>query len=695
MLSNILDRVSFWSLFSVIVLLPVFFLPFTKIPIETSKGLLLVVGLTVSIISWMAARLSEGQITIPKSFSLVAGLGIVLSFFLSATLSGASEVSFFGIMFNVGTFWFIFACFLLMFMSSVVLRDSKNTKIVLFGTIASFIIVLIFQGLRFLMPETLSLGILGIKTDNILGSWNALGLFAGFSSIISLFLIELFLVSKTIKWVLGAVIGFSLVLIATVNFSLIWALLGIFALIIFIFKISLFSGFQQSKEGNTHFPIFSLVVVMVSLLFFISGQFIGGFLPNRLGLSNIEASPSFQSTMLVTKEVLSKNPIFGIGPNRFGEAWAMYKPASINNSPFLNVYFESSVGVLPTFASTTGGFGILMWLLFFFFFIRAGLRSIFYNSDNQTNLELMMFFLATLFLYVSSFFYSTGVVIFLLAFAFAGMFIGINSNRPGGQISISFVNNPRKIFFFVFVVVFIMILTAATGFKYIERLASVSYFGKALSASTVPDAESSIQRAISLFPNDLYLRTYAQIYLIKFNSIASTETSLSEVEKANLQTSLDQAINGAVLATNYNKKNYLNFETLGYVYSTVGSLGVSGSFEEAIKAYSTASTLNPLNPGLKLSIARTFFADGKMKEAKDYANQSLSLRPNFVDALFTLSQIIKKEGDNATALFYAKKALSFSPESKELVEYVNSFKNTSSSSSTDNPPQEEKKKNAN
>ena len=247
----------------------------------------------------------------------------------------------------------------------------------------------------------------------------------------------------------------------------------------------------------------------------------------------------------------------------------------------------------------------------------------------------------------------------------------------------------------MFVVVFIMILTAATGFKYIERLASVSYFGKALSASTVPDAESSIQRAISLFPNDLYLRTYAQIYLIKFNSIASTETSLSEVEKANLQTSLDQAINGAVLATNYNKKNYLNFETLGYVYSTVGSLGVSGSFEEAIKAYSTASTLNPLNPGLKLSIARTFFADGKMKEAKDYANQSLSLRPNFVDALFTLSQIIKKEGDNATALFYAKKALSFSPESKELVEYVNSFKNTSSSSSTDNPPQEEKKKNAN
>ena len=51
MLSNILDRIAFWSIFVVIVLLPLFFLPFANIPIETSKGLLLVSGLVVSIIA--------------------------------------------------------------------------------------------------------------------------------------------------------------------------------------------------------------------------------------------------------------------------------------------------------------------------------------------------------------------------------------------------------------------------------------------------------------------------------------------------------------------------------------------------------------------------------------------------------------------------------------------------------------------
>ena len=67
-----------------------------------------------------------------------------------------------------------------------------------------------------------------------------------------------------------------------------------------------------------------------------------------------------------------------------------------------------------------------------------------------------------------------------------------------------------------------MIVTAAAGFKYIERLASVSYFGNTLSAATtIPVAENSIGKAITLSQNDLYFRTYAQVYLTKINSIVA------------------------------------------------------------------------------------------------------------------------------------------------------------------------------
>ena len=686
MLSNILDRISFWSLFVVIVLLPIFFLPFTQVPIETSKGLLFVVGLAVSIIFWIAARFSDGKISLPKSWLLLSAFGVLLVFLISALFSSALQVSLFGIMLDVGTFYFMLGAFFLMLLSSIVLKDIKNAKTVFWGIIISSAVLFLFQSVRLFMPDLFSLGILGGKTDNILGSWNAFGLFAGFSTIMSLFIVEFFSVPKRIKWLLGILIVFSVVLSAVVNFPLIWEILGIFALIIFIYKISFSFGRKQEEGGEKkHFPAFSFAVVMVSLLFFMSGQFIGGLLPNSLNLSNVEIRPSFGATMSVTGKALMKNPVLGVGPNKFGEVWAMYKPQVINATQFWDTSFNSGSGLLPTFASTTGSLGILAWFTFFILFIMVGAKSLFASIKNNMNWEVVVFFVASLYLFVSSFFYSTGEVMFLLAFAFTGIFIGLSSaNRSNGEISMSFLDDPRKSFFSILFLVILMIISAAAGFKYVERLASVSYFGKTLSASTIPMAENSITKAISLHQNDLYLRTYTQVYLTKINSIVTKGSALSEIDKADLQTSFDQAVNGAQLAVAYNSKNYLNYNSLGVVYNTVGLLGVKDAYSKAIEAYKTASTLNPLNPGIKLAIARIYFADGKIKEAKDFVKEALSLKPDYIEALITISQIEKSEGNNTAAISYAETALSLAPDSQDLIQYINSLKGGSSTPSTTN-----------
>src|SRR3989338_7038452 len=247
MLSNILDRISFWSLFVVIVLLPIFFLPFTQIPIETSKCLLFVMGLAISIIFWIAARFSDGKINLPKSWLLLSAFGVLLVFLISALFSSALQVSLFGIMLDMGTFYFMLGAFLLMLLSSILLKYIKNPKTVFWGIIISSAVLFLFQSVRLFMPDLFSLGILGGKTDNILGSWNAFGLFAGFSTIMSLFIVEFFSVPKRIKWLLGILILFSIILSAAVNFSLIWELLGVFALIIFVYKISY--SFGEKQEG--------------------------------------------------------------------------------------------------------------------------------------------------------------------------------------------------------------------------------------------------------------------------------------------------------------------------------------------------------------------------------------------------------------------------------------------------------------
>jgi tetratricopeptide (TPR) repeat protein len=213
----------------------------------------------------------------------------------------------------------------------------------------------------------------------------------------------------------------------------------------------------------------------------------------------------------------------------------------------------------------------------------------------------------------------------------------------------------------------------------VENFVSVSYFGKAINASTELVAEDSINKALSLNTNDLYLRTYSQIYLVKLNGIASKGSTLSDSDKADLQNSFNQAVNSAQLATTYNPQNYQNFQLLGSVYQMVGGLGVKDVYSKAITAYQTASSLNPLNPGLKLDIATASFMNGDVEDAITYANQALTLKPDYVDALVTLSQIEKSEGNNSQALSYAQAAVAIDPNDSSLLQYENSLSGSSSS----------------
>ncbi|MBI2630925.1 hypothetical protein HYW73_01755 [Candidatus Nomurabacteria bacterium] len=632
MRSNIFDRLSFLSLFLVIVLLPPFSLPFTKIPVETSKGLLLVLGLALTIVFWAIARFFDGKIILPKSWLLVSGLGIAVVFLLSALMSGNSEVSLFGTMFDIGSFWFIFAGFILMLMSSLVFRTPTQAKLVLLGIILSSFIVLVFQSAHLFLPDVLSLGILSGKTGNLLGSWNALGLFAGFSALMFLLQIEFFPVSKVGKILLQLFILLSILVATTINFPLVWILLGISALIIFVYKAFIsFSMRDEDGQKDKSFPAVSFIVVMISLLFFVSGQFIGNIIPNYLKISNTEVGPSFLDTMSATKNVLLKDPVFGLGPNRFEEAWSMYKPTYMNKTQFWDVAFNSGFGLLFTLTATTGGLGIAAWLIFLILFLVNGVKSVFSSVKSGTNWEMMAFFVLSLYLFISMLFYSTGAVTFLLALAFTGVFIGLSASIEGKEISISFLNDHRKSFFSIMALIILMIFSVAATFKFAERLASVAYFGRALSAATVPDAEISIGRALSLYTNDLYLRTYSQIYLVKLDSLVKKGSALGEEEKADLQTSFDRAVRSAELAVAYNPSNYLNYKLLGVVYQTAGILGAKDAYPKAVAAYENASKLNPLNPGLKIAIASALNADGKTKEAITYAEAALHLAPTNQD----------------------------------------------------------------
>ncbi|MBP6866558.1 MAG: hypothetical protein KBC12_03405 [Candidatus Pacebacteria bacterium] len=641
MSSKLLDSISFWSIFVTIVFLPVFLIPFVNIPVEISKSILLVSGLTVSIISWAMARFSDGEVCVPKSKVLLAGLAIVLATFFSAYFSEAQSTSFFGLMFDVGTFWFMLVAFLFMLFASLTIRTKEQGQMLLRGFFVSSLVVLFLQTLRYFLPDSvLSLGAFRGGTANTVGTWNSFGFFSGLVLVASVFVLEFIKIQKKRKPFLYVAIALSIFSIMAVNLALIWELLGVFSILLFVTKIYISgNGIGEEKKTNT-FPKYFFAVAVVVILFFLSGRLIGNWLPGTLGLFNNEISPSLTTTIAVGKSALSENPFLGFGANRFLEVWAKWKPITINDTQFRDAVFNSGSGFLPTMAICTGILGILAWLVFVILLVINGVKFLVKSIRHKSDATTSLFFVLSVFMFTASFFYSIGIVGIMLAFGFMGVFIGQSALAGHGSFfKFNFLKDPRNSFFAMFLLVAVIISSAGLGFKFIERSISVFYFNKTLVTQDPNQAESFINKAMLLNPNDLYFRTYSEIKLARLVILFQKKDSITPEEQADLQNSFAEAERGALLAVNYNTNNYLNHQMLGVVYSTAGGLGVSGAQAKAIEAYLTALKLNPLNPGLRLSIAREYIALGEFTEAKKYAEEALGLAPHYTEALFLLSDI--------------------------------------------------------
>ena len=641
MSSKLLDRISFWSIFATIVFLPLFLIPFVNAPVEISKNILIVLGLTVSIISWALARFSDGEVRVPKSKVLLAGLAIVLVTFLSAYFSDARTTSFFGLVFDVGTFWFILVAFLFMLFASLTVQTKEQAGKLLKGFFVSSLVVLVIQTLRYFLPDlALSFGVLRNGTANTFGTWNSFGFFSGLVLLASVFVLEFIKIRKKLKPFLYALIVLSFFSIMAVNLALIWELVGIFSIILFITKVYVTPDEIDGGSKKTAPSRYFFGVALLALLFFLSGRIIGNWLPSTLGLFNNEISPSLTTTLTVGKSALGENPILGIGANRFLEVWAKWKPVGINDTQFRDAVFNSGSGFIPTMAICTGVLGILAWLAFIVLMAMNGVKFLFKSIRHKSDVTTSLFFVLAMFMFTASFFYSVGVAGIMLAFGFLGIFIGQSALEGRSSFfKFNFLTDPRNSFFAMFILVVIIITSAGLGIQFIERSRSVFYFNKTLSTQDPNQAEFFINKAILLNPNDLYFRTYSEIKLARLVILFQKRASLTPEEQADLQNSFDEAERGASLAVKYNPNNYLNHQMLGVVYTTAGGFGVSGVQEKAIEAYLSALKLNPLNPGLRLSIAREYITLGEFNEAKKYAEEALSLAPHYTEALFLLSDI--------------------------------------------------------
>ncbi|KKW06563.1 MAG: Tetratricopeptide TPR_1 repeat-containing protein [Parcubacteria group bacterium GW2011_GWA2_49_16] len=663
---------SFVVLFAGLAILPLFFIPKSVLSFDIAKGTVLFGALVVATLLWLIARMKSGRFVFPRSRLLGALAILPLVFLVSALFSKVPVVSLLGIEYETGTFFSVLMFTLLAFLSSIFFQSGDRIFKFYQGVILGSLVVFGF----FVVGLLVARGVLPISLNaylpaNIVGKWDDLAAFFGLASLLSVMTLELLPLKKKFRTTLLAALGISLVMVALVNFTLLWLTIGAFALLVFVYVVSF--GHKEQSETDPmvrKFPIFSFGVLLLSVFFVLASNPVGNMIRNtfQLTIPQEEIRPNWAATIDIAKNTILHSPVVGSGPNRFLNQWTLYKPAGVNTTGAWGIDFASGIGIIPSFATTLGLLGIVAWIIFLGLFVYSGVRTVFKVSANKVSHYLVTSsFLAAAYLWTIVFFYVPNLVIVALAFVMTGMFIAaLVESEVLQNYNFSFLLNPRTGFVAVLVLILLTISTIASGYFVVEKFLSLSSFQKGVLLArdgNYTAGRVALEQARELRDNDLYYRTISDIDMgILTNIINKTGVSAETIKQEFLVTSQD-AISNAIKATTFDPTNYLNFITLGRAYEALIPFGPSQEFyENTKKNYTQAGVLNPTNPAIPLMLARLELAGKNIAGAKEYINIALTLKRDYVAAIFLLAQIQSDEGDIDKAIESTEVASIISPD---------------------------------
>lgn len=669
-----LENISFGLMVGLVFLLPIFFLPINGISLDVGKGLILSVVTILSLVAWLAGRLVDGEVKIPRNLILAGVFGIALTFLISALFSPAQAVSMFGQGFEVGTFTFILMVSLLSVIASLVLDSRKKVISLYVGILASFALLALYHIIRlFAGPGVLSFGMFPDQVSNMLGKWNDVGIFFGLVSVLVVSALELLKLRTLHKVILYIALIISLFFLAVINFTFGWGVLAGISLVIFIYGIYL-NKYENSSENNVLVPPsairarwVALLVAIIAIFFVMTSGGIGGSLATRFNASQIEVRPSWSATIDIAKDTLKAHPVLGSGPNRFYNEWLLHKPDVLNNTIFWSTDFNAGVGIVPTFVITTGLLGLLAWLFFFGSFLYCGIRAVStFQGERVSQFLVLSSFLASLYLWLFTIIYVPNVTIAVFTFLMTGVFVAtLMTENLTGKFEFSLLGNPKLGFVSVLVLIFLIIASVAFGYLLSQKTMAIFDFQKAVVAlnnqGNIDISESSAVKAANLSPSDVYYRGLSQLALARINNLFQQKDLKPDVAKTQFTSLMGNAVQSAKQAINYDETNYINWMNLGGIYEAVVPLGINGAYDEAVKSYNKAMEVAPKNPLIYYTLARLEVANKNTKAARENLNKALEMKNDYTEALFFLSQIEASEGNLTEAITKAEQASLLSP----------------------------------
>ncbi len=656
-------------------LFPLIFLPIPVLAVGYTKYIILIAGLVLSIIFYCLASLREGKINFEIQWGVLALWLVALVSLASGLFSGDTTDALVSDGFSSGSAIFV-AVMATIVSAGVILRHSKTAVLRLYTLLAaSSLVIALFHISRAVFGSGfLSSSYFSSVTASPIGDWNSLAIFFGLIIILCLMALEQLALSRVGKMLIVGLAVISLIILALVNFKIVWNLLLVVSFMVLLYSLvrHRFSDPQLRMVNDNTDSIYTIVLSVVILIcsagFVFGGSVMGSYVSEWTGISYVEVRPSNSATLGIAREVLKEDMLLGIGPNRFVDAWRLHKDGAINETIFWGSNFEVGSSYFLTNLIQTGILGAIAWLTFIALLILSGARLLVrtLRVDSFWYFAGVSSFVASVYLWGLTFFYVPHPVILLItAICTAVFFSAYGMLVPGRNYQISI--EQHRNFGFVLIAIVVAIFAFSSGGMYVisKQFVANLQFNQALAGiepgDTLEALEIEIAEAYSLNKSDLYARQLAIYQLLQLNSLLAL-TNPNEAEQAAFERAAINGREAITFATSLDDTDPINWQLYGQLHSVLVQAGLKEAYEPAKNAYDRAISLDPKNPVLPLLRAELEVRNANPAEARKFAETALTLRPRYTEAAYLLVQLDVLEGKTNEAITRTQNMIRLEPQ---------------------------------
>jgi len=606
MKENKLNTLFGWFFLSIVFLLPIFFLPNLIIPFINSKLLLL---FTFSLIVFFAFLVRTVR---RKNFSLTKG----------------------------PFFWPLLAFGLLVIISSLMSHQYPAKQLLGMGGV-----YLSFITIALLLPSL-------IKQETADKFKNALNLAA--------IVLSVFTIAQLFGF--GPALIFNRIYAVELPNTLAFALTGAsFITIQFLSAVLLGNVLDQKNFRNSWLIKISAMLATIAIGINIWAVLPGG--PAHFQSLSLAASANISRNSLT----LTKNALFGYGPDSYSNAYNILKPVWINGLSYWNFIFDSAFNLPLTIIVSLGSIAFLVYLWLLWQIVKAVKES--KNSD---------IFLKTVILISLLWQFLAPANVLMLAILALALALLVTQNQDKYK-SITFkikrvsdllnhgkwVKKRSYLFYGVAGLLMATGVFATVGvFRAFAAYNLLYQSNASVNKNEIAKAYDYHKQAKALAPQlDFVRRSYALVNL-QIAIAISNKADITPAEQDQVLQLVNQAIREARAATVLDPQNYLNWSVLAQIYMQLLNT-TDQAKQEAFNALARAATYNPNSPEVRLALGQVFANTNRNSEAITFFNQAIERKPDLFVAHYYMAKTLLKENQSDEAASYLRSSLNLLDQESE------------------------------